>query len=491
MSPSGTSADSVPRASAWALPWRASLASGRFVLPLVAVLFIVNVLAYYPGSMMNDSVNQYAEAVSGRLTDWHPPIMAWLWSLLRRIHNGPAPFFVLHLAAFWGGIGLIADATRRSGRPGVAAAVALAGAFPSFVFENAYVIKDVGMAVSWVAAVGLIYWFRSQGRRMPLAWALLAGLLIVYGALVRTNAVFGLGPLLMYALAPAAWLRNLRLMIATLLIAVVAVPLSQQVNRVLFQPVAREAVNSLFLYDLIGIALHENNPALIEPRATLSLQDLKTCYTPFWWDSFSSWGPCGDKVHRPDHDRATYGEGLAQQWAKTIKEHPMAYTVHRLKHFNSELMFAVPLKHMRLAPEFRTDLPGFKPLEVFSPTNIRMDIVRKNPVVWPVTWVAWGAMLLLFLARAEPLPSVLFARVLVVSALAYSGAYLLIGVATDIRYHYWSMLASVLATLVVWPQLAQGWRSRSKPLIAALAVVAMVVITGLATRAFDFQAWTA
>ena len=30
---------------------------------------------------------------------------------------------------------------------------------------------------------------------MPLAWAVVAGILLAYGALVRTNAVFGLGPL--------------------------------------------------------------------------------------------------------------------------------------------------------------------------------------------------------------------------------------------------------------------------------------------------------
>jgi hypothetical protein len=81
--------------------------------------------------------------------------------------------------------------------------------------------------------------------------------------------------------------------------------------------------------------------------------------------------------------------------------------------------------------------------------------------------------------------------VLAVSALGYSGAYLLIGVATDMRYHYWSLLAVMLATLVVMPRLLKLLRWRSGELFASFAVVAAVIGIGVATRLLDFRGFVA
>jgi hypothetical protein len=477
-----------PFAGAGPRAWT-ELASGRMVLILVAGLCALNVALSYPGLMSNDANNQYAEALSGHYSDWHPPVMAWLWSWLRYVAEGPAPLFVLHLLAYWAGLGLIADAARRAGHARIALWIVVVGVFPPFVLLNANVIKDVGMVAAWIAAVGLIYWHRSQDRRMPLAWAFVTGLLLAYGALVRSNAVFGLGPLLLYALAPASWMRNVRLMVAAVVVALVAIPLSQQVNRHLFHAAERDAVNSLFLFDLIGIAAQEKDPAIAQPRAHLTQQDLKTCYTPYWWDSFSPWGRCASRVNRPDSEHATLGEGIARQWLTTIREHPLAYAAHRLKHFNSEIYFAVPLTHQRLAPEYRGDLPDSKSFQVFTPRQVQFDLVKRNPAVWPVTWLVWGAVLLLFLAKHLPTAPVVFARVVLVSALAYSCAYLVIGVATDFRYHYWSILVTMISTLLVWPELRRGWKERSRALVGGLALLGVVVLAGLATRLLDFQAW--
>lgn len=457
---------------------------------MALVLFACNVALSFPGVMTNDSVNQYAEAVSGRYSDWHPPIMAWLFSVLLRIHEGPAPLFVLHLVGFWSGWWLLADATRRSGRAQMAFLFLLVGLFPTFVFLNASLNKDVGMVAAWLPALGGLYWYRAQGRRVPVAAGVAIAALLVYGTLVRSNAIFALGPLLLYALAPAQWLRSLRLMVAAVVVAVLAVPVTQQVNRMLFQPIERQAVHSLFLFDLAGIAAHAGDATLLAPRATLSLDELRECYTPYWWDSFSPWGSCAGKVNRPDDDHATVGEGLVAQWARTIAAHPTAYAAHRLKHFNSALMFAVPLKHIRLTPEYRTDNPSFKPLEVVTPRDIKFDLVRKNPTVWPVTWVAWAAVLLVFLSRAGTSAPVLLARVLAVSALGYAGAYLIIGVATDVRYHYWTVAAALGATLLALPELAQGYRRRARALVVGTAVVGLLIGLTLMARLLDFQAWS-
>lgn len=485
MQPASTAASlSFARRGAWF-----EAGSGRMLAVLVAALLVVNVALCFPGTMMNDSYMQYREAVSRQFSDWHPPVMAWLWSKLRVVHEGPAPLFLLHLVFYWTAIGLIADGARRGGHRTIAVLIALAGAFPPFVFMNANVVKDVGMAVALLGAVAIVFWHRVQARQLHLAAMTAVGLLLLYGTLVRTNAVFALGPLLLYAVAPASWIRNARIAVVSLLVAIVAIPVSHAINNTLFHPEERHAVESLFLYDLIGIAAQERDPQLLEPRATMTQADLKRCYTPFWWDTFSSWGPCGALVHRHDPDRATTGDGLALQWVKTIRDHPAAYLAHRLKHFNSELFFAVPLKHLRLAPEYRGGDSHFPPYAVFTPSEVKFDLVRKNPSTWPVTWFVWAGVLALFLARHAPTPPVLFARALLFSALGYTAAYAVIGVATDFRYHYWSMLATAIATLIVLPHIGHGFRTRAPVLTGGAALVALVVAIGLVTRLLDFQAW--
>ena len=480
-------ANAPGRSGLSARPSASVVGSGSLLALLVLALFALNVFLHYPGTMNNDSRNQYAEAISGRYSDWHPPVMAWLWSVLRLAGEGPAPFLLLHLALYWSGFGLLADGLRRAGLPRLALLVAVAGAFPPFLYLNATVTKDVGMVASWLAAVGLMFWFRAQDRRIPWYCGLAIAALMLYGTLVRGNALFGLGALLLYALASPRWLRSKHLMTAAVVIAVLAIPVTQQLNRVLFQPEGRDPVHALFLFDLLGIARHAGDAGLLEPRATLSAADLKACYTPYWWDSLSPWGRCGALVHRPDDSHATQGEGLPLQWAKTIAAHPLAYAIHRLKHFNSEILFAVPARHVRLTPEYQPGDPAHPPMEIVSERDIRLDLLRKNPFIWPVTWLAWGAGLLVFLSRGQASPRTLLARVLLVSGLGYSMAYLVIGLATDMRYHYWSLIAGLVATLLVLPQLAEGLRHRSRPLVGTLVATGAVIAIGIATRLLDFQ----
>ncbi|WP_167772867.1 hypothetical protein [Ramlibacter humi] len=471
-----------------ARPFAGSLVlSGWLLAALMGALFAANAALHFPGVMNNDSVAQYRQAVNGHYGDWHPPIMAWLWSWLRYLHDGPGPFLLLHLALYWTGFGLFADGLRRIGWPKLAFAVALAGAFPPFLYVNAQVVKDVGMAVSWLAAAGALYWFRVQRRRIPVAAAICMAVLLFYGTMVRTNAVFGLGPLLLFALAPRSWLHSARLMVAAVVVAVMALPAGMLANRVLFQPKQENAVQSLFLFDLMGIAVHSGDPSLMEPRATFRADELRACYSPYWWDSISQWGRCAAKVHRPDADTPTLPEGLAAQWLTTIAHHPLAYAEHRLKHFNSALLFLVPSKHVRLTPEYRTDDPAVKPLEVVTERDVKLDIVRKNFAIWPVTWLAWAACLLFLLRHEAAVTGVVAARTLAVSALGYSGAYLLIGVATDMRYHYWSLLAVLVASTVVLPALLRQWRERRGPLLACAAIVGAVVLLGTLARLADFR----
>lgn len=466
-------------------------------LPLfVLALCAVNVLLHWPGTLNNDSINQLRQAINGQYADWHPPVMAWFWSLLLPFGEGPAPMLIAQLGLYWLGVGLLADGVRRAGHGQLAWLVAACGAFPPFLYLNAVISKDAGMVSAWVGALGLFYWFRAQRRTVP-AWAVVAiGALLAYGTLVRTNAIFAIGPLLAY-MAMRTQPRLTRLLGAAVVGAVLALPLSQWINTSVLQAKAQQAVHSLFLYDLLGVAAHTGQPELLQPRVTLTKAELQACYTPYWWDSLSPWGRCAAKVNKPGvGESVTVPEGLAQQWIRTIASEPAAYLAHRVRHFNSSLLFMVPRKHIRFTPEYGAPGQDWKPVATVSEREIRGDLLRKNPASWPAVWLVWGGFLALWLARKSgpsralataPEGAAPLALTLCVAALMYSGAYLVVGVATDMRYHYWSLLALLLATTLVLPALWKAIRQREPLLLAGLAAATLVMALGTASRVADWR----
>lgn len=470
------------------------LDAARLLPACVAGLFLFNLWLHFPGELNNDSISQLQEATRGRYTDWDPPIMARLWSLLLPFFGqSPAPMLVLHLAGYWLGVGLLADAMRRAGHGRLAWVLVACGAFPPFLYLNAVISKDAGLVSAWAAAMGLVSWFRVQSRPLPLAAVAAVVLLLAYGTLVRTNAIFAIGPLALWAFSPGRAPGGRGLLLAAVLGALLALPTSNFINRSVLQARAQHTEHSLFLFDLHGIAVRTGDPALLEPRASFSLEQLRACYTPYWWDSLSAWGRCAARVHRPppegDFSYITLPEGMTVQWARAIAAHPVDYLVHRLKHFNSSLLFLVPRKHVRFTPEYGSG-PDWTPIAQVSDREVRLDLLRKNPASWPAVWLVWGGFLALWLARKPGQSTgaaVPLALALAISALAYSGAYLLVGVATDMRYHFWSLLALLLATALTLPQWWRGLREGAPLLWAGAGAAAGVVVLGTAARLADWR----
>ena len=83
----------------------------------IALLAATNLAIWFPGESGPDSQSQYAQALAGQFDDWHPPIMARLWSILRLVADGDGSMFCFQLVGYWLGFGLIATALARAGRP--------------------------------------------------------------------------------------------------------------------------------------------------------------------------------------------------------------------------------------------------------------------------------------------------------------------------------------------------------------------------------------
>lgn len=457
-------------------------APGAFVaIAMLAVTFVV-----FPGQLLPDTLEQLRQAREGAYSDWHPPVMAAVWRLLLQLTGSEGSLLLLHQLLYGTGFVLLADGCARAGMRKRAWALALLALFPLFVFYNRMVIKDIAMTSAFLGAAGVLFWYRVQHRAMPWAAAVVLALMLAYGVLVRANAAFALGPLLLLW-AGRRW-GGWKTLPACAAITLLALAAGGVVNHRLLHAHRGDVIQQLQIYDLAGIQVRSGD-STVWGRHAVPLAGVRACYTPLWWDPFSSWGQCAGL-------RAAMGQGgndnppqvveeRTALWLKAILKHPGAYLSHRLAHFNSSVYFVVPSFHIRFKRVDGSGAGADTP-EALR-TKVRWDYAKVNALVWPVTWLVVGALALAALARAAATgPTQATARALLLSALLYSSAYAVIGIATEVRYHYWSIAAVMCACVLAAPDLAAAWRASRGFRVAVTGAVLGTLVLGYAARLADW-----
>jgi len=444
----------------------------------------------WPGVAMYDSVAQYAQALSGQYTDWHPPIMARLWALLIPLWPGTAPFFLAQMLLWWGGLGLLAAALGRRQRHGAAACVLLVGAAPLFLGWVTVVLKDAQMACCLAATTGLAAHWRLQDRSIPRWAAALILILIAYATLVRGNAVFATVP---FGVALFGWGGVRRLwartaMLAALTLAVLAA--SPPINDRLLGAEPSEVTRALPLYDLAGVAHFGGLPAVpgLTP-AQWREAERRGCYTPFFWNPYGEPSQCGFVGDAVAFDDET-GAHIMGAWAGQVARHPLAYARHRLGHINANLRFWVGPEEPDAVPPLHSERNrlglGEPPGEAASALIAAARAMAGSPLGWPALWLALAIGLLWASARGAATGGARLGRALALSAACMSASFVVVSLASDVRYHLWSMIAAALALIVLVDARALDPRRMriAGGIVLALMIVATAARLGLAAPVY-------
>ena len=272
------------------------------------------------------------------------------------------------------------------------------------------ILKDTFLVSFLLTGFGLAVWGDVRLRGM----AALAGLV---GMLARTNGVFAAPPLFLLCLR-----RNmplLRTAMWSFVLAVALIPTSQWINHAILRASPTHQERALQLYDLTGIAYFSGDKSVLP----VDIPDVEGCYVPLFWDDLK-YERCGKANSKIRHD-------LTRVWLAGIVSHPAAYAEHRIAHFNREIFFLVPPAEQCVdAPELHD-----------CPKSLISDLVVKNCLLWPVTWLALGLVMLFGGLGTVP-------RALCLSGLLYGFAYLAVGLAADFRYFYWTEIAIQTALIM-------------------------------------------
>lgn len=426
---------------------------------------------------MYDTVSQYDQVLSGDVEDWHPPVMVRLWQLLLPLRSGTDPMFVLQVALYALGFALIIGALVRNGRAIAGAAVALLALSPLILGWQMVVLKDGQMLGSLIAALGTLAHFRLRNVRVPLAAIVAVIVLIAYATLLRVNAVFATVPLSIFLLRrPSSVAVRAGLAILTILLLLGLEPV---INHRLFDARPSGIAKSQPLFDLAAIAVVV--PRSVPPFTPAERSQLvrRHCVKAFFWDPIGDPGTCGPVTDRAN---ALSERELDVDLARAAASHPLAYFEHRVRHWNSTERWLVPPGLIDAAPPRQAE-PNEEglasPASELAPSwQDAAAFEAQTPLGWPITWTA-VALLLLPVAwgrRAEDEGSLALA--LLASALTLEASFLVISIASDLRYHLWSMVATPLALIF----LGNNWPKGRKSWLVAGIFLTIVIAGGIFTR---------
>jgi hypothetical protein len=244
---------------------------------------------------------------------------------------------------------------------------------------------------------------------------------------------------------------------------------------------------SLIIFDLGGITEHSGVSQFPDMHVPDPVAVNHLCYDPYGWDSYSDWAkkpcplgfdPLQALVDDGDFDAKAW-------WVRSITAHPIAYLQHRLIHFNLSSWFLVSG-----GPDFTAwsqSVPnpwGFRVGDngLLNFITRVTDDAATTPIGWPIFWIsiALAALVAGLIARSRREPIAIAA-----SAFFYGAGYLVVGVATGIRYYIWTFNGAAIAAFVIGSEL---WRRRLElrrgSIVIAAGIAIVPTLMAIASRIF-------
>jgi hypothetical protein len=434
-----------------------SLRRGRICVVLLMLLagYALTLLVFYPGYVTVDAQYVYAEAKQWRFGDWQSPAMGVLWHLIDPIAPGALSMFLLAITMYWAAFGLLAFVAVRQS-PALGILTPLVAMSPPAFFFIGLIWRDVLFAVVWLMAAALAFAaadraeskhenFAARGdvkavsSRMARAIALV---LVAFGVLLRPNAVIAAPLLAAYVLWPQRFEAK-RAAIAFAPALFVCAALVPAVYYGLLDAKRQNPLHSILVFDLGGIThfTGENQfPVAWSSEQTTLLTS--RCYDPVRWDSYWHVPPCPFVMQRLEQpDDLIFGTArLATAWWRAVSTYPLAYLAHRaafMRQFLARSNLVLPVWDWAPPDAAYGKRPAFRPLLKLH------DALQPTLLFRPGLWLVLAGALLALAWRLRTTAAGAFTVGVTASALAYVMSFFLLGVASDFRYAYWCVLATL------------------------------------------------
>ena len=441
--------------------WPARLA----VIALLLAGYGLTLLVFYPGVMTYDGKYVYEDIAKAVWGDWQSPAMIALWRFINPVAPGSASMFLLIITAYWLAFGLLAMAFVRRAILLAYLLPLLALTPPAFVFAG-IIWRDVLFSVTWLLAgsIAFVAADRAAVARVPLQTLALA--LCGFGVLLRPNALIAAPLLAAYTIWPNqfSWKRT-----AILFLPAMAVffGLVQVVYYGALGAIRQHPLQSIMVFDLGGIS-HFTRQNQFPVRWNEAETDLllNVCYKPTEWDIYWTRTPCQFVMHKLETEEKVFGTpAVTSAWINAITHHPVAYLEHRTA-FMWNFLAGSNLTMWLIDIEDTTKIP-FPDRSAFVAVKNIHDALKPTPLFRAGSWLLVCIALCAVGWRRRDRPEGAYIIGVCGSAVVYVLTFYAVGVASDFRYGYWAVLASLTGCVVAAASALRRRSAKTAPSSAA------------------------
>jgi hypothetical protein len=431
----------------------------------------VMLAAAFPGVYTSDTVKQLIQALTGSFGDWHPPWMAWFWSVLIGLTGRVESLLFFHLGLLLLGVVSWAAVFRRLEHPTLASLLPLLLLSPLVLGYSTMVWKDVGFAYALFLASGLVALVLTGcGRAPPLAAS--AGALLFFAVGIRINGLLAVLP----GIAALAWrflparsgtLRRAAGVASVSMGCLALVPAGLALHAKAIGTSEEYPFQYVQLYDLAGLTARTGRNLL--PGYVPAGRDIPAMREEYrkallWGNANHLIYPRGEgAAPLPLTTQPGRQRELAVSWRRAIRQEPVAYLAHRFsvvaalmghRTYPYQLQSADEREDMLREP--RAKLGGAQLASAPLPGAVTCRyLVQRILTFWRGSflysgWFWLGVLLATAIAgwlrKNAPAGHIMF--LLSASGLLYLAPYLVVAPASDFRYLYWCALAGTLAALL-------------------------------------------
>lgn len=409
--------------------------------------FALNLIAYYPGFMSADSISQYEQAIFHKYGDWHPPIMSLLWSFLNIFSKGPQLMLVLQLFFLWTSFYLLSRSWFSSKRSYLILFFCFLLA-PFIQNIAGYIIKDGQMGLAFLLSFCIMVKAEYNKRTMTRAEAIFSFVLMVYGSLVRLNAMPAVLPLLFLWFGNYTRWRSKSFTVIYTTFSIFLILIIQSFINTLAKPEKQFVEYKLLVHDIAGVYVKTGKnylPSFITQYPGYDSVYLKNNYTTATLDNL--WWNWEKKISFPPMTE-TNMPILQNAWQASILENPKVYLKNKFEGFlyflhvkeRTKLYWGHPTIDQN--PYGITFKGNFISKGIINSIEFQSEMVYMKPWFWMLLNLVILA-LSFFISHADIKRLVL---ILSISSLFYIlPQFFIFQVDTDFRYFYWNCIALFLS----------------------------------------------
>ena len=462
------------------------------------IMFLWLVYNFYPGAFVGDTFYIYTDIIYHRVSNWHSPLLSRLWQLILFFTDIRGIVWIIQLIPIFIGLYIIAKNISKGIFTG-AICVFILFITPVFAFLS-IVLKDTLLAgFIFLVSAMMLDAAISEKKKTP-GFYITTVIILIFCVYVRANGCFIAVPL--FVAIWMGWKSPVIYRYVTCFVLVLGIIATASFVDLKILKARDEAPDfGLMLFDLVGIAKNINKPTLPDiPGVPDQMAIVNKCYTPLQWDTISYWDRKAfcSQIAVYYFDRRYYGKKVFKQmrselrhaWVSGIVHHPVAYLKHRISHFNRFMDYQG--HRPAFFPVSKTDLGYINLQDAKDPMN---EIVPA-PKFWSnflekkyrsFGYQLWfhpyvSLLILLFFYLATLATSDRFNRTLNVvafSGMIYLVGYLFVGVSSDFRYSYPSLLLSImciLAAFAYYSKKRQAFGTKKTRIIAASVTIPLLLI---------------